>query len=168
MSFYNFIPSCQICNSRFKGERNFYEQPHIYPYEEDFGDKVFFRTDIIKGDLDKYDIGYLIKESSNFKIDLVNSMDDIEQKQKINNSVKTFKLDKVYQIHKDYVGELITKARIYNESKVKELIGIDDLFESEEEIYRLVFGNYIRTEELSKRPLAKLTRDICKEFGIKL
>jgi len=36
LSLYNFIPSCQICNSRFKGTKDTYNS--VYPYEESFDD----------------------------------------------------------------------------------------------------------------------------------
>ena len=41
-----------------------------------------------------------------------------------------------------------------------------DLFSSDEELIRTIFGNYIREEELLKRPLSKLTRDILEELGL--
>lgn len=31
----------------------------------------------------------------------------------------------------------------------------------------MVISNYICDEELSKRPLAKLTKDICEELGLR-
>ena len=34
LSLYNFIASCQICNSRFKGSKDTYNS--VYPYEESF------------------------------------------------------------------------------------------------------------------------------------
>lgn len=38
------------------------------------------------------------------------------------------------------------------------------LFDSKEELYKLVFGNYIDEESFSKRPLAKLMHDIYEDL----
>ena len=40
---YNFVPSCQICNSRFKGDVDFYETPHLYPYVQKTNSHLKFR-----------------------------------------------------------------------------------------------------------------------------
>ena len=37
---------------------------------------------------------------------------------------------------------------------------------SEEELYRLIFGNYIDYSNINSRPLSKLTQDILKELKI--
>ena len=40
------------------------------------------------------------------------------------------------------------------------------LFESEEELYRIVFGNYMEESSYGKRPLSKLTKDILSKLLI--
>ena len=43
MSLYNFIPSCQVCNSRFKGYKD--KGVSVYPYKESFDELgVKFKT----------------------------------------------------------------------------------------------------------------------------
>ena len=42
------------------------------------------------------------------------------------------------------------------------------MFGSKEEIMRIIFGNYILPEDMNKRPLSKLTRDILDELKIKV
>ena len=71
--------------------------------------------------------------------------------------------------HCDYVQEIIKKHIIYSNSKIEEISSeFPDLFKSKEEVYRIVFGNYITNDELGKRPLSKLTRDIYEELGLVL
>lgn len=158
LSLYNFIPSCQICNSRFKHSENFYEKRHLYPYEENIEKRIRFETDFY----DQIDIMYLFGISDKFNIEVKYDKNDV----KTCNSVETFRLKELYATHKDYVQEIIKTAYVYNETRILELYESTGLFKNEEEIKRLVFGNYTEIDDLSKRPLAKLTRDICEEFGI--
>lgn len=41
-----------------------------------------------------------------------------------------------------------------------------ELFSSRDEVLNMVVSNYINADDLGKRPLAKLTRDICNELGL--
>jgi hypothetical protein len=55
----------------------------------------------------------------------------------------------------------------YNKDKIQEMqFSFPNLFSNEEEILRIIFGNYIESTDLGKRPLSKLTRDILKELNI--
>ncbi len=185
LSIYNFIPSCQICNRTFKGAIDFFdgeENNHLYPYDDEFGDDVKFTLDLA-GD---YDVDVLLGMSENFEIDIeikdklehktqdkekIKKLDDKYDKKKdmVDKSIKTFKLKKVYsQNHKDYVKELIRKAIIYNDSRINEIYSqYGELFNNKEEVINMIVGNYIGVEEIGKRPLGILTRDICNELGIK-
>lgn len=62
---------------------------------------------------------------------------------------------------------MIKKAYIYNDSRIKELYDLlGNTVSSEEELYRLIFGNYIDYSNINSRPLSKLTQDILKELKI--
>jgi len=178
LSLYNFIPSCQICNSRFKLDCDFFENEVIYPYEEEFGDEAKFsikltndsenEIDQIKEKLIKeYDSDVFYGNSDNFIIHF-NIQEHSKNSEKIKNSITTFKLRKVYQYHKDYVRELIKKSIIYNESRIDELYREYEgtLFNSREDVIQMIVSNYIDDEKLDKRVLSKLTKDICEELGI--
>lgn len=169
LSLYNFIPSCQICNSRFKLQKDFYLEKHLYPYEESFGENAWFETDFIKHENGEYNIDFLFGVSNDFIIDIKVKKDiENELKNKINNSIDTFNLKEIYKNHIDYVRELIKKSIVYNESKITELYTqYPELFKNRTEVIQMLVSNYISDEEdLGKRPLAKLTMDICKELGL--
>jgi hypothetical protein len=100
LSLYDFIPSCQICNSRFKGN-HFEAEKHIYPYDEEFCDQAKF---MIKSDT----MDYIWDNTSNFSIEL-SVQNECKNAEKIKNSINTFKIEEVYQTHKDYVQEIIKK-----------------------------------------------------------
>jgi hypothetical protein len=75
-----------------------------------------------------------------------------------------FQHQELYQNHKDIVIELILKEINYPKSYIQELI--KNSFETEKEIYRFVFSNYLENDKLHQRPLSKLTKDIVEELGI--
>ncbi|WP_343348738.1 hypothetical protein [Terrisporobacter petrolearius] len=170
VSLYNLIPSCGVCNHGKLNDNN----KVIYPYEEEFGEDAKFETKFytdedVKDDDKIYDIKYLLGNSDNFKIGIEPKEPKSEIGEKIQNSIKTFHLKELYNFHKDYVRELIKKAIVYNESRIDELYTeFPELFSSKEEVLQMVISNYICDEDLGKRPLSKLTKDICDELGLKL
>lgn len=88
-------------------------------------------------------------------------MDDIV----IRDNIKKLKLREVYQVHADLVQECIKKAIVFHLDYLRHLYRTyGELFESEEELYRIVYGNYLEEVSYGKRPLAKLTSDIMKEL----
>lgn len=166
LSLYNFIPSCQLCNSRFKLDSDFYSKEHIYPYEECFDDYSYkFTTSPTQiGGID-----YLTGESNEFDLRIKCKSNKIKECIKVENSIKTFKLNELYYGHKDYVCEIIKKVNLYNDDRINIIKDeFESLFDSKEEILRLVFSNYFNSEELGNRPLSKLTKDICEEFEISI
>lgn len=181
LSLYNFIPSCQICNSRFKIDVDFYnencsddDKPYnaVYPYDEGFGDKTKFTVEFYKTKEENknYDPDVLTGNSDNFQIKIDVKESDAKKLERIENSLKTFKLREVYrENHKDYIRELIRKAIVYNESRIDELFNEyqGTLFNSREDVVSMIVSNYIDDEDLDKRVLAKLTNDISEELGLK-
>lgn len=164
LSLYNFIPSCQVCNSRFKLDSDFYLQEHIYPYDECFDDYSYKFTTMPTQD---GGIDYLTGDSNEFNL-LIKCKGDNECN-KVEKSIATFKLNELYTEHKDYVREIIKKANLYNDDRINDIKDeFKLLFNSKEEVLRLIFSNYISSEDLSKRPLSKLTKDICEEFEISI
>ena len=164
LSLYNFIPSCQLCNSRFKLDSDFYLQEHIYPYDECFDDYLYkFTTRPTEGG----GIDYLTGDSDEFNLTIKCKAD--KKSSKVESSITTFKLNELYAEHKDYVREIIKKANLYNDDRINAIKDeFESLFNSKEEVLRLIFSNYISSEELSNRPLSKLTKDICEEFEISI
>ena len=57
---------------------------------------------------------------------------------------------------------------MYNESYIEELMKNYEgtLFKNKEDLLRLIFGGYISDEDLGKRPLSKLTKDILEQLEI--
>ncbi|HCS73411.1 MAG TPA: hypothetical protein DIW17_06005 [Clostridiales bacterium] len=154
LSLYNFIPSCQICNSRFKLTADFGHSKHINPYKCGFDKDGVFKFKSIES---------LLGGPLEYEIENLHNREDIS------NSINTFHLNEVYQTHQDYVEELVKKAQIYNESQFAEYLeNFGELFKNKGEMQRIIFGNYVQENELGKRPLAKLTKDLLNDLGVKI
>ena len=154
LSFYNLIPSCSTCNSTMKGTKPFSLTTHIHPYVESFKDKAHFSLHVKRSSF-YYD-------EKDFDISL-KTRDTRVQK-----NIEDFGLKKLYDKHKDIVLELIQKAEIYNESYIDELFSRYEgtLFKNREDLLRLVTCGYVTDEELHKRPLSKLIKDISEELDL--
>jgi hypothetical protein len=158
-SFYNLIPSCSACN-HMKRDDNSYEDEKsnklINPYNVEDKDFKFSYTlnDLkIMEIFNKKDITFEYESSINITLETKYEKND-----------EYFQLKEIYQNHKDIVIELILKEINYPQSYIKELINND--FGTKEEIYRFLFSNYLKLNDLHKRPLSKLTKDIVEELGI--
>ncbi|MCT7591262.1 hypothetical protein [Aliarcobacter butzleri] len=158
-SFYNLIPSCSACNHMKSDDDSYKDEKDgklVHPYNVKDSDFTFSYTfnnlDILKS-IDEKNIKF--EDEEKIKITL-------DKKYEKNNEY--FQLETIYQNHKDIVIELILKEINYPRSYINELI--KNSFGTEEEIYRFIFSNYLKIDDLHKRPLSKLTRDIVEELGI--
>jgi len=154
LSFYNLIPSCPTCNASIKGCKEFSLTTHVHPYVEGFDDKARFALHVKDSSFYYDEKGFDVNLGSN--------------NAKAQNNIDDFALEEIYKNHKDIVLELIQKSVIYNESYIEELMKNYEgtLFKNEEDLLRLIFGGYIADEELGKRPLSKLTKDILEQLEI--
>lgn len=170
LSLFNFVPSCQVCNSRMKHDKS---ENCLYPYEESFGENAFFTVSIIDNCGQKTDEYYkkLLyafqgREDCDFSIIIDNVATDSKLRQKIENSKKLFKLEEVYQTHQEYVRELLIKQRIYDEGTYRDML--NDQFTkyglqfTEAELEVFLYGFHWDDEDHHTRPLSKLTYDLIK------
>lgn len=155
LSFYNLIPSCSICNSKFKGTKK-HVGNILHPYYESFNRRAYFEVKIGKG---------LINKSVDLEIDLkINDTNDL----KCQMTIDRFQLDKVYLLHNDIAKEIWNQAQIYNQSRIDELYKefFQKLGYSKEDVKNMVFCNYLHEDDINKRNHSKLTQDIVKQFKI--
>ncbi|RXK12465.1 hypothetical protein CP965_07725 [Halarcobacter mediterraneus] len=147
MSFYNLIPSCSICNHT---KSNKIKEDLINPYEIKEND---FKLTYTPNDINFFNIEKEKYNYDSFEIDFVSTNENIE----------IFKLKELYKQHKDIVLELLIKKAYYPKSYIEELKSFGF---SEDEIYRYLLGNYKKDEDLHKRPLSKLIKDISEELDL--
>ena len=167
LSLYNFIPSCQVCNSVFKKAKEV--QNSIYLYEEGFDELgVKFKTS--KEAI--YEI--LGEKNSDFSVEIdCKNIEDKEKENKIKNSIDNLGLDKVYKkSHNQYIQNLLYTVEKYPENYLE---ACGEMFENDndkkkqlEEYFKDIVKEPYRKRIENEEPLAKLTKDILEEFNIKI
>lgn len=153
LSLYNLIPSCYTCNSKLKKTK---ELNILAPNSKqfDFHQKVKFKL-------------FLEPSCKNLHI---KSKDDIDipLKEQFTNKydkyIEIFKLNERYKAHKDIVYEMIQKAELYPESRLKELQNLTGI--PFQQIKKDIFNLIDENEDLSKKPFSKLIKDISEELGL--
>lgn len=169
LSLYNFIPSCQICNSRFKGTKDTYNS--VYLYEESFDDLgAKFKTskEIIYEILGEKDANFFVE------IDYKNLKN--KDREKVEKSIKHLGLDKVYKkSHNQYIKDLLDNIEKYPKNYLESCVEIFDEYYKDKNKKEKIIKYFIDIvkEPCRKRiengePLAKLTKDILDEFKIKI
>lgn len=136
-SIENLIPSCQVCNSRLKSDKDFYIDKHINPIEYRLFDEIKFNYDIE---------GIMIENIDELK-------NDIEKK----NYLDTFKIEKVYATHNEILEDIQMKYKMYKKSKQQGLIKSCPSLD-QNEILNIVFYEY--KNENNKHPFMKLKKDL--------
>ncbi len=157
---YNLVPSCSTCNQRKSTKKcNIF-----YPYLESFNDSVKFKYDGIKS------ITYFTNQKLYFFKDkrVMFHLEPIKDELKVKEHIKVFNLESLYAEHKDIVSELLQKRVIYSDSYIDELFKQYEgtLFKNREDLLRLITCGYVTDEEIGKRPLSKLIKDISQELGL--
>ena len=151
VSFHNLVPVCHACNHA-KASNAISYSPHNTKFNTD--DLLSF--DFYIGGIDYWVDNKLIGI-------------EIDCSRELESNVQELKLREVYQIHSDIVQECIKKAIMFNPDYMTDLFNTyNGLFESEEELYRIVFGNYMEESSYGKRPLSKLTKDILSKLLIEI
>jgi hypothetical protein len=168
LSFYNLIPSCSTCNSsKVKGSKNtfahdssvgrFQNETCIAPNDDkfDFHQKVKFKLFLEPSCDNLY-----IKSGDDIDIPLKEQFSDMYDKY-----IKIFHLNERYKAHKDIVFEMIQKAELYPESRLKELQNLTGI--PFQQIKKDIFNLIDEDDDLSKKPFSKLIKDISEELGLK-
>jgi hypothetical protein len=161
------IPSFYVCNAHLKGQKEFKPSTHVHPLIEGTEDTIHFKTNVKKVDflLGKKDFDLALQTTATA---------NTGKAARANKSAGVFHIEEQYAFHKAYAGEIIYKAYLYTDTKIQELIeqfhaaNGSKVFSSKEEIIEMLFGNHLREEKLHERVLAKLTKNIANEMGVKV
>lgn len=151
LSLYNFVPSCNTCNSKFKLAQS---KNIIYPYSEEFGDDCKFvlehKSPLSVIGLEAIDIIDLkIKENAFLK-------------DKMQASINLFRIKDIYKNHENEVKEILLKHQCYNsdmKSYLLEMLKDNKPIYNEENIDEFIFG-LPSVDEIQNTPLGKFKRDI--------
>ena len=159
LSIFNLIPSCYACNSKIKKSVKFYSNEKLKntnPFLETF---EFHKKVKFKLLLDDSCKNLHIKSKDDIDITLKEQFTD-----KYDKYIEIFKLNERYKAHKDIVFDMIQKAELYPESRLKELENLTGI--PFQQIKKDIFNLIDENEDLSKQPFSKLIVDMSKELGI--
>lgn len=155
VSLYNLVPCCSACN-HIKMTQIIGISPHNHKYNFSHM-KISY---IPKSSL-------WIDNSEDIDLEFIYNEEDVEFKLQMEKNLEAMGIKSSYNAHSDYVQEILKKAQIYGfETRTNLMNDFPELFSSDEELLRVVFGNYIETEDFLKRPLSKLTQNLLLELGI--
>jgi len=152
-SFFNLIPSCPTCNGF--GAKEAKDTFYVYPLSHPYTTKTIdFQFSIRPKKISFIDnVKDTLYNFNDFEIEIYGNKANLE----------VFHLEELYQQHKDIVLELLIKKAYYPLSYIKELTRFGF---SQDEIYRTLLCNYNTDDDLHKRPLSKLIKDISKELQL--
>lgn len=149
ISFFNLVPSCEICNSRVKSSTQFNLIEHFHPYRiADEEEKIYFNYNF--GVKDKYRVFFSSKSDS-----------------KIKRTSEEMYIDQMYDAHQYELEDLIKMKQAYStEYLLKLKSSFPDANLTDNEMYRFVFGTELDEKNFHKRPMSKFKHDILKELGV--
>ena len=157
VSFYNLVPSCHTCNHA-KGNK----KAKINPYFSGFRRK--FELQDKEGE--RMLLDEIINQKKACKIGF-GKLDDINQAEKEQGNIDTFGLQGLYEMHDDYINEIVEKVIAYNPTVRQTLVdAFQDQAYSPQQVYDFVWGRYLNETQYENRPLLKLTKDILEQLGI--
>jgi hypothetical protein len=142
ISFYNLIPSCDICNSRVKKDVLFNLEQHFHPYQVE-QEKIHFSY-------------YPTALPNKYRICF-----DQESDEKIKRVSEAMCIDEMYNAHIPELEDLLLMKQIYSQGYFKTLKNAFPLANiNDNDVYRLIFGTEINENKFHLRPLSKFKHDI--------
>lgn len=157
LSFYNLIPSCNVCNTHFKGSKDPIKYNLFHPYSKvkstHFSFKFFAQNyaSLIGKDL-SIKLGFDYNETA-----AINS--------KLKATISFFDIKAIYEkCHSDIIKDIIDKRIIYCDEYLLRLQS--DYKMDFNEAYRILFETHYDEKDLHKRPFSKLKKDIYHDLEI--
>ena len=148
MSVYNLIPCCPSCN---QGKHTNPLSHVFHPYANDIHSLFSFEV--------SYPIPEYVGEDVPDHVDVKLNWDDSISANDRKQYEDRFHLCAMYSRHGDVVKETFDQAYAYpyysNPHNFPFLINMDEKYRE-----RFIFGNYMRSEDIDKRPLAKFKQDL--------
>lgn len=191
-SFYNLVPICNTCNSRFKSDN---VKEILNPYKEGFENKIKFKLNGSNEDIINLLSGSDVdKKQFNIELTKNKNITDKEYLKRCKNSNEQFHICETYdKMHRQDAVDLVRKISLFRPSYSKSFVAIvnySDLKEIKKiiekynikqsqsdldaistvftnlnyDVTKLLFGNWLDESNDLKEPLSKFKRDIYQQF----
>lgn len=149
LSFYNLIPSCKICNSTFKGNKETDIKQHIHPYVDNI--------------INDFSFDYKLSSKGLYKCESIS----VEYKEpttedRIKKTFEMFRIEETYNGHRFIVEQILQLKNSLNDDYLKILTQntYENINWKPEDAYRIAFGVNYKDNELYEQPFSKLKKDI--------
>lgn len=158
---YNLVPSCSCCNGYgAKFTTDAYKENMVNPYEINNADEyVGFRLRIKNANVTSLDT---MTSGLSFKM--------LAKKPGMQSNIDVLNLEDLYQHHIDYAAELyykgLIKANHLYRASLKGILRRKGIVLSDNDINRIIVGNYVIEQDYGKRPLAKMMHDVAEDLGL--
>jgi len=156
LSFYNLIPSCNVCNTHFKSKKDSTNIFHPYTVVKSnhFNFKNF-----------PNDVASLYGSSKNITLNFNYNL-SLSENKKLEASLIFFGIKEIYeQCHTDLIEKIIHKKIAFSDRYIKELQNTYKM--SFEEAYTILFETHLEENKLHKKPFSKLKKDVFEDINIK-
>lgn len=161
ISKYNLVPSCSCCNGYgAKFTTDAYKEKMVNPYEiQNSDDYTRFRLKIKNAKVMKLDS---LEKGLSLKM--------IAKKLEMQSNIDVLNLEELYQHHTDYASELyvkgIVKANHLYRCGIKGILRRKGIILTDDDINRIIVGNYVKEPDYGKRPMAKMMHDVAEDLGL--
>jgi 5-methylcytosine-specific restriction endonuclease McrA len=152
---FNLLPVCSNCN-KSKSDKS-----------------TYFSLFVKNGNLDEFEFSLTDASIIEYYFDQNYELLEIDFKHRFGKEKiakehdEMFNIKRIYNTQKDLAEEILLKAHFYNDIFKESLIqNFHEVFPDKDFINRLILGNYIKPEDIHKRPMAKFTQDIAKQLGL--
>ena len=153
ISFYNLIPSCNICNTHFKQNRPSNEI--FSPYKK-VAKKTFSFVNFPN------DVATLYGAGNNIVLDFKYFCNK-ETENELTKSLEFFGIKDTYEkCHSDLIREIIHKKLAFSDRYISELQNTYKI--PFEEAYKILFETYYEDDNHHKRPYSKIKKDIYEDL----
>lgn len=152
LSFFNLIPTCALCNSVLKNDKETELDTHIHPYiDNDAG----------------FNFSYRHLKDGNYAVSCYITRKEAFDRRRVKNTLELFRIQEVYNAHAEHeLKDLIDLASVNPGDYIKDLVQhvLNKTTLTEEEIYRMLFGVEIHPERYLIRPMSKFKKDIMEKI----
>lgn len=168
VTFFNLVPSCKECNHG-KGIKEVGRNPYFDDFQAKFILTKPISEDKTVSKVEELNINEILNLSneSEFSLDFKMPTNEMVKAAEAKN-IENLGLRPLYNMHKDYVMEIVEKVSAYNvlarDGIVERFQGI---YHTETDVYNLIFGRYLSDAEQPNRPLSKLTADILDQLHLR-
>lgn len=150
---FNLYPSCAPCNrKKSKSTKISFE---LYSDNPANFAKSDFKFKLDPGAKAKF---LLTKNSDDLHFDFDSANSGFQE---------TFGIQQIYETQKDLIEELMVKKLMYDKCNRMSLYNSFSKLQLHPDLYlRTLVGNYIKENEIHKRPMSKFMQDIARDLGI--